>query len=272
MYAVVFHAHQKIDRVASRLLRELPGLSGQHGLFPSTAQIIHFEGKRGPDATRLKKAEDIEQPWHFMDPFNDLDEDLPQTISDHYKNLVKALKTNNEPRAAFEAAWLSHALVDGLTPAHHYPYESELDLLHGETRAERTKISQKFIAHGDTRRDTLSRSMKIIGPKGLLTTHTMFEAGAYMIMRPMRLQKALPTEEDIEQLRTIGLIKYFRMTAKEVGALGMFDTYYSTGWTPKLARLVRRELAPRMVKIVVLAWYSALLDSGLVKELPKEKV
>ncbi|HET8708715.1 MAG TPA: hypothetical protein VFL85_00365, partial [Candidatus Saccharimonadales bacterium] len=268
MYAVVFHAHQKIDRVASRLLRELPGT---RGVFPTAAQIINFEGKRGPDATRLKKAEDIEQPWHFMDPFNDLDEDLPNTIADHYKNLVKALKDDNEARAAFEAAWLAHALVDGLTPAHHYPYETELDLLHGESRAERTKISQKFIAHGDTRRDTLRRSLKIIGPKGLLTTHTMFEAGAYMIMRPMRLQKALPTEDDIEQLRGMGLITYFRMTAKEVGALGMFDKYYKTGWTPKLARLVRRELAPRMVKIVVLAWYSALMDSGIIPESAKEK-
>jgi hypothetical protein len=267
MYAVVFHAHQKIDRVASRLLREL---TNKRGIFPSAEDIIHFEGRRGPDATRLKKAEDIEQPWHFMDPFNDLDNDLQQTIAGHYKHLVTALKNDNEPRAAFEAAWLAHALVDGLTPAHHYPYESELDILHGESRSERTKISQKFIAHGDTHRDTLRRSLKIIGPKGLLTTHTMFEAGAYMIMRPMRLRRALPTEDDIEQLRSMGLVKYFRLQAREVGALGMFDSYYSHGWTPKLARLVRRELAPRMVRIVVLAWYSALLDSGLVKETAKK--
>jgi hypothetical protein len=262
MYAIVFHAHQKIDRVASRLLREL---TGQSDAFPDTDSILYFEGKRGPDATRLKKDESSEQPWHFMDPFNDADEDLPQTIADHYRSLVKALRDDNEPRAAFEAAWLAHALVDGLTPAHHYPYEAELDELHGETRTERTKISQKFIAHGETRGDTLRRSLKIIGPKGLLTTHTMFEAGAYMIMRPMRLRSALPTAEDIAELHEDGLVTYFRKMAREVGALGMFDLYYSSGWTPKLARLVRRELAPRMVKTVVLAWYGAMIESGAVK-------
>lgn len=262
MYAIVFHAHQKIDRVASRLLRQLIDDSEA---FPSTESILYFEGKRGPDATRLKKDENSEQPWHFMDPFNDADEDLPHTIADHYRSLVKALKQDNESRAAFEAAWLAHALVDGLTPAHHYPYESELDELHGEKRVERRKISQKFIAKGDTHRDTLRRSMKIIGPKGLLTTHTMFEAGAYMIMRPMRLKQALPTVDDIAELHDDGLVTYFRKMAREVGALGMFDLYYSSGWTPKLARLVRRELAPRMVKIVVLAWYGALIESGVVK-------
>jgi hypothetical protein len=175
---------------------------------------------------------------------------------------VGALKEDNDARAAFEAAWLAHALVDGLTPAHHYPYEHELDLLHGEKRSERTKISQKFIVRTDSKRESLRRSLKVIGPKGLLTTHTLFEAGAFMIMQPMRLKKALPSSEDIEELHKRGLVDYFRMQAREIGALNMYKTFYKFGWTPKLARLVRRELAPRMVRVVVLAWYSALVDSG----------
>ncbi len=50
---------------------------------------------------------------------------LIELIKEHYKNLVKELQANNSERISFEAAWLAHAIVDGLTPAHHYPYEAE---------------------------------------------------------------------------------------------------------------------------------------------------
>ncbi len=263
MYAAVFHAHQKIDRVASRLFNELVG---NDVAFPSADLILHFEGKRGPDATRLKSTDGVEQPWHFIDPFDEDDVSLGETVMEHHRQLVLALKTGNRERAAFEAAWLAHALVDGLTPAHHYPYERELEMLHGEKRENLKKVRYKFMATGDSKRDTIRRSLRIIGPRGLLTTHTMFEAGAYMIMRPMRLNNALPSNYDIEQLMSVGLRKYFHMQAREVGALGMFDMFCTVGWTPKLARTVRRELVPRMVKVVVLAWYAAALDSGIIDQ------
>src|ERR1035441_2898896 len=44
----------------------------------------------------------------------------------HYRKLVEVLKAGDRVRAAFEAAWLAHAVVDGLTPAHHYPYAEKL--------------------------------------------------------------------------------------------------------------------------------------------------
>ena len=47
MYAIIFHAHQKIDRVAARLLSEVVDTKE---IFPSAHSILYFEGKRGPDA------------------------------------------------------------------------------------------------------------------------------------------------------------------------------------------------------------------------------
>lgn len=262
MYAVVFHAHQKIDRVARKHLERLVG---EREEFPRLRKILHFEGRNGPDAVKLKNKPGVERPWHFMNPFDSKDDELDEAIKHHYDRLVGALRGSNQERAAFEAAWLAHALVDGLTPAHHYPYEEELAALRGEDRTTRTTIAAHVLVKGETASDSLKRSLKLVGPKGLLTTHTAFEAGAFMIMAPMKLTAAFPRSEDLARVRSLGLVEYFHRTAKEVGAHGMFEQFCRTGWTPKLARQVRKELAPRMVSMVTLAWYSALVDAGLVK-------
>lgn len=265
MYAIVFHAHQKLDRVAYRHLRQLVGTPDA---FPSLKQILHFEGKRGPDASKLKNnPSGGEQPWHFVDPFNEDDVHLSKTISQHYKELVVALKSDNKTRSSFEAAWLAHALVDGLTPPHHYPYEAELEELRGgETRHSRTSALRRITVKGETHRESIKRSLKLVGPKGLLLSHTAFEAGAYAIILPLKLKRAFPTPEEIQTVREIGLPDYFSRLAREIGALDLYKRFYKYGWTPKLARQVRREMAPRMAMLVTLAWCCALMDAGLIKQ------
>lgn len=262
MYAIFFHAHQKIDRVAHKHLERL--LGEQDG-FPPIKGILHFEGRKGPDATKLKNKPGVEQPWHFVNPFDVHDTELGEAIQHHYDELVKALKDVNRERSAFEAAWLAHAIVDGLTPAHHYPYEEALEHLRGEDRSSRTTLKSRVLVKGTTHRDSLRRSLKVVGPKGLLTTHTAFEGGAFMIMLPLKLTTAFPTPDDLETLHKLGLVPYFQQVAREIGARGMFEEFLKTGWTPKLARIVRNEMAPRMVNAVTLAWYSALVDAGAVK-------
>ncbi len=268
MYAVVFHAHQKINRVAYRHLRHL---AGKPEIWPSLRNIQHFEGKRGPDASKLKNNPGAgELPWHFVDPFDDSDRDLIHTIQYHYDELVAALRSDNRTRSAFEAAWLAHALVDGLTPAHHYPYEEELeDLRGGENRVSRTSVMRRITVQADTRRETVMRSLKLVGPKGLLMTHTAFEGGAFMIMQPLSLDKALPTREDIAEVQRLGITAYFERQAREIAAFNLYEKFYKYGWTPRLARIVRNEMAPRMVSMITLAWYSALEDAGVIK--PKIK-
>ena len=262
MYAVFLHAHQKIDRVAHRHLRRL-ALKGT--FFPGLRTIYHFEGNNGPDSTKLKNKQNVEQPWHFINPLDIKDTDLHRYIDDHYHALVEALKVRDEVKSAFEAAWLAHALVDGLTPAHHYPYEKELEALRGDSRHSRKGLVGRAYVRGDNRRDSLKRSLQLIGPKGLLTTHAMFEGGAFTIMAPLRLGSAMPSEADIIELQKHGIVGYFQLIAREVASYEMYERFIETGWNQKLIRDVRKQLAPRMVKMVTLAWFAALMDAGVLK-------
>ncbi len=262
MYAFILHAHQKVDRVA---LRHLKKIAGGPINFPSQAEILRFEGSNGPDASKFKGGIE-EQPWHFVDPFNTSDTNLDKVIGGHYDMLVTSLKKRDRVRASFEAAWLAHALVDGLTPPHHYPYEAELERLRGEDRHSRTTFKDRAIVKGENPRESLRRSYELVGPKGLLTTHTTFEAGAYMVLAPSRISRALPTEHDIALLHELGVIGYFHRMAREIAALDMFVSFKKTGWTPKLARQVRRELGPRMVRTVTLAWYAACIDAVILRK------
>lgn len=253
----VLGGHQKIDRVARRHLSLL-----QTGVkFPTIRSILHFEGDNGPDAIKRKSPAQNE-PWHYYQPFNDSDTLLPATIADHYKNLVHALKTDNDMRAAFEAAWLAHAIVDGLTPAHHYPYEEKLVELRGGKGIEsRTTLKEKMLFPGDTLRHQAHNNWKYWGPKGLFTTHYMFEWGVATVMAPLSLKNAFPTQEEIETFREIGIVESFKRTAKEIAALDMYGKFYKKGWTPKLSRQVRKQLAPTIVRAVTLAWYGAVQDT-----------
>lgn len=262
MYAIIFHAHQKLDRVAHRHLRSLlpDGIT-----FPSIREVLHFEAGHGPDRAHLKQNPDGIQPWHFVDPKDEKDIDLQEQIEQHYNRLVKALKNVDHVRASFEAAWLAHALVDGLTPAHHYPYESELEELRGgEHHHTRKGLTGRLYVKSDTMVETVQRSYKLVGPKGLLTSHAMFEAGAYAIIAPMRLAKAKPTLEEIENVLNEGIVSVFKQVATEISDLNLYVRFCESGWVRSVNRDVRNELAPRMVRTVTLAWYAAALEAGKV--------
>lgn len=263
MYAIFFHGHQKIDRVARKHLATL--LAEHDKSYPNARKILHFEGKRGPDAARLKQT-NHEQPWHFVNPFDPYDKGLAGLVQDHFTLLVQALKDANTERAAFESAWLAHALVDGLTPAHHYPYEETLqDLRGGDDRQTRQGLVGRAYVKGENAYESLSRSLKLVGPGGLLTSHALFEAGVFTIMMPLRLKQAIPDEHQIALMQKLGVVKYFRRAAKEVAAFDLYERYLKKGWTPQLTRDVRRELVVRMVSVVTLAWYTAAAQAGIVE-------
>ena len=125
--------HQKIDRAACRQIKKYIPSSIN---FPSIKEILHFEGNNGPDGIK-RKSSSSEQPWYFIDPAKSDDRDLIVIINDHIHNLSVALQDDNRVRSAFEAAWLAHAIVDGLTPAHHYPLGDKIAELWGKSHNER---------------------------------------------------------------------------------------------------------------------------------------
>lgn len=257
----VLGAHQKIDRVARRHLVKL--LKTGVG-FPSAKQIINFEGKNGPDGIK-RKSPAKDEPWHYYDPFDDNDSQLINLIDDHYKLLVKHLKAGNQERAAFEAAWLAHAIVDGLTPAHHYPYEEKLsELRSGQGIETRVTIKEKLVMHGDTKREQVKNNWKMWGPKGLFTTHGLFEMGIATLIMPLGFGEAVPTKSDTDRMVQIGPTEWFKRTAREIAVLDMYERYHQKGWTPKLAYEIRHKLGPLLVQSVCLTWYAAAKEAGLV--------
>lgn len=259
MYAIVFHAHQKLDRVARRHLRRyIP----KDGFFPSGVQITHFEAGRGPDNAKLKRQIHGEQPWHFIDPFNSSDTELHDLLTDHYEGLVEAIRARDEVQAAFQAAWLAHALVDGLTPAHHYPYEEELARLRGgETRHTRAGLTGRVYIKSPSLRESLLMSTKLVGPGGLLTNHAMFEAGAYALIAPLSLNSGRPAQADLDHVREVGVVEVFKEMALQIAELHLYDRFLAGGWTVRLTRQVRKEMAPRMVRMITLAWYAAYWEA-----------
>jgi hypothetical protein len=252
-------AHQKIDRLARRNLENM----APHSRFPTTRSILHFEGRHGPDAIK-RKSPAKNEPWHFLRPFDPDDTQLIELIEHHYKQLVSALKCEDDVRASFEAAWVAHAVVDGLTPAHHYPYEEKLIEIGGKGgNGNRTSISKKLIVPGKSPRHQMSNNWKMWGPKGLFTTHAAFEMGVAYLMVPLKStgKRLRLTSDKIEQFQAQSLPEWFRKTAQEVARLELYDAFYRSGWTISLARRVRNQLTPILVQAVELVWYGALLEA-----------
>ena len=259
MWSQYISAHKKVNHGARKNL----GVLSDDSAFPSFKQIMKFEGKNGPDGIKTKSpAQD--EPWHYYDPFDEEDSQLIDIIHEHLANLTYELRRRNMVRASFEAAWLSHALVDGLTPAHHYPYEEKLlEIQNIESLQERNTKLKKITAGGDTVFQTFGNTWKLWGPKGVQSTHHLFEGGSAFIMRPMNTKFGKPTAYDVKLLHHLGIEEVFKRYARDIALLDMYERFYRRGWTTKLARDVRDELAPRMMKVVTLAWYQAMLDAGI---------
>jgi hypothetical protein len=255
-------AHQKIDRLARKQLDQLlPACN-----FPASRAILHFEGNNGPDAIK-RKSPAQDEPWHYLQPFDLHDTQLIELIESHYKKLVAALVGKDQVRASFEAAWLSHAIVDGLTPAHHYPYEEKLvEISSGRGIDERTTVAKKIILPGQTRSHQLKNNWMMWGPKGLFTTHAAFEYGIAMLIAPLRLTKAKVTADKIAEFEAEAIGTWFRHRAQDIANLGLYDAFYEAGWTVALARRVRNRLAPALVQSVAIVWYGAALEAEKIRQ------
>jgi hypothetical protein len=205
-----------------------------------------------------------DEPWHFVDPKDLDDNQLAIILSDHYKSLVESLKAEDKIRSAFEAAWLAHALVDGLTPAHHFPLEKEMNKLRGSSvLGAKTTVAKKLILPGGNIRRKIVNNWQVWGPKGIYTTHIMFETGFATMIAPMRFRKVKVNPEDIGELRGLGLKRWFGRQINVVVGMGLYESFSQHGWTIKLGRIARLQLAPLLVKDVTVIWYCAAFEAGL---------
>lgn len=249
----VVGVHQRIDRVAKRhLIHHI----GYHTFFPSIKMILHFEGKNGPDGVK-SKSPSLDEPWHYISPNATKDDPLITIITDHMHNLAQALKSEDEVRAGFEAAWLSHAIVDGLTPAHHYPLAEKIEELWGKPHTERTSTRDKILISSKSKRDMLAKNWQYWGTKGVFNLHWSFELGIASSITLNQFKDISITNKDLKKIEKEGYIPYFFESLKKVNELGMYEEFAKTGWSVRLGNASRKVLIPTIMKNVCLAWYAA---------------
>lgn len=251
--------HQKIDRVARRNLNTLPGV---YKGFPTIREILHFEGNNGPDGIK-RKSPSVDEPWHFIDPTNPTDRAIVTMIMDHHHNLVTALKNKNPERAAFEAAWMAHAITDGLTPAHHYPLSDKIEELWGKPKEERLTVREKNIIKGNGKRDTISRNWVYWGVKGVFLTHGLFELGIATSIKTTKFSGSTPSHRWLKTASAKSLEDVFLEMVQEIYALGMYERFWKEGWNTRLANQTRQRLIPKICAVVTYAWYTAYQEAGL---------
>jgi hypothetical protein len=252
----VMGVHQKIDRVARRLISKHVSAS-----FPTAHEILHFEGLNGPDGIK-RKSPARDEPWHYIDPNDPSDRAIVDMINDHIENMAAALKGHNHERAAFEAAWLAHAIVDGLTPAHHYPLEAKLEELRGGEGLEtRRTTKDKLLLPGNTRRMQLRNNWEFWGAKGVMTTHLSFELGIATSIAPLRFDDSMPSAKEFARMEDEPFETFFFEVLHEINDIKMYEEFTRAGWTRHLARETRTTLMPLIIQAVMLAWYQAALKA-----------
>jgi hypothetical protein len=245
--------HQRIDRVAKK---QLVHHIGRVPFFPTIKTILHFEGRNGPDGIK-SKSPSVDEPWHFISPEAAADDPLVTVIEDHLYNLSVALKKEDEIRAGFEAAWLSHAIVDGLTPAHHVPLAEKIEELWGKAHHERNSTSDKIIIKGDGARDSLSKNWEYWGTKGVFSAHLFYEMGVASSLTVAQFRDIGITSEDLQRIEREGYIDFFMESIQEIDKMGTYQEFVKTGWSVHLANISRKKLVPLIMKNVCLAWYAA---------------
>ena len=245
--------HQKLDKAARRLLTKT---IAKKSIFPSEADILYFEGSKGPDGLK-RKSPGMDEPWHFVDPKSE-NKEFMKLILDHQHNLRQALLEKNSVRAAFEAAWLAHAIVDGLTPAHHYPFEKIVDELMSDKDYKKLFGAEiKGIMRGNNLPQAVRNNWLYWGAGGVMTKHIAFEYGVAYTVATLPLKTITPKFKKAD-LAGVDIWGEFGKSLERIHVLGMYERFLKSGWTTQLVIETRRVLMPEIIRMIVLAWASAI--------------
>ncbi len=251
--------HQRIDEVARRMISRNVDVARA---FPSTQEILAFEGMQGPDGLK-RKSPGVDEPEHFIIPGED-DGVLIGYIRDHHYNLTKALRERNHERAAFEAAWMAHAITDGLTPAHHYPYRERVDELMQEKDYKKLfGIKIKGIMRGDNLAQAARNNWLYWGAGGIMTKHIAFEYGVAQTIALLPKKRITP-HMSRKEFSHIDYEKVFYKSLERVNNLKMYERFLKDGWTTELAMETYQVLIPEIIRCVALNWASCIEESGLI--------
>ena len=245
--------HQKLDKVAYKIfVKKLR----KDVKFPDIKMILNFEGNGGPDGLK-RKSPGQDEPMHFILPDKD-DGSLIKMIEDHQYNLKKALKKGDEVRAAFEAAWMAHAVTDGLTPAHHFPLaEAKEELMTEKDFVKVFGVPVKGIMHGASTPETLRNNWLYWGSDGYMSKHIAFEYGVAITMTtipPRRLTPKITPKE----FKNAEIHEVFYSALEKISKLDMYTRFRRNGWTTDLALETKNILIPEIIKAITLCWMASI--------------
>lgn len=240
--------HQRFNSAAYKMVADFL----RPGHFPNLKDIHHFEGVNGPDGLKAKigkvgmphNCSEHDDPSHMYDPVSD-EGVLPQLIQAHYSSLVRALAARDQIRSAFEASWLAHYLSDGLTPAHHFPYDEKKEELFGH----KSEVG------------LLKKHWGWWGVKGVLSQHLHFEFGVAATLLATRLKFALDPAA-LALARQIGVVEYFRREAIKIAKFNLYERFYAKGWNAKFAKIIQDQVAATSVQVIGIVWLLAYLEAG----------
>lgn len=250
--------HQKLDKSARWLLNKHLPIAQKK--FPSIDEILYFEGIRGPDGLK-RKSPGVDEPEHFIQPGKD-DGVLIGYIRNHHYNLVEALKSGNKERAAFEAAWMAHAITDGLTPAHHYPYQKVVDELMSDKDYKKLfGVEVKGIMRGNNLTQAARNNWLYWGAGGVMTKHIAFEYGVAYTISQIPMKRLAPKNIKNDEYKNPDYEKAFYTALDRVAALNMYDRFLQKGWNTELIVETREKLIPEIIRAISLAWASAILEA-----------
>jgi len=175
-------------------------------------------------------------------------------------NLHSAIVKKDTIRAAFEAAWGSHLVIDGLTPSHHQPYWEQVGLLSDKDRAKINSRLKRIFLSGESVPKILKNNWSLVGPKGIGTNHILFEAGIESLLlytTPSRLATSL-SSKDQKYLQKHSFWPYYLKSVREIASFDFFDRYQKKGWSTDLAEDVGTYLIPAAVKMTTAFWYASI--------------
>lgn len=272
----IIGTHQKLDK-AARL--SLTKIFKKKAYFPSYREIVRFEGNHGPDGLK-RKSPGVDEPMHFILPDND-DGKLWHMIESHQYNLTEVLdridkkpkesfKKDDQVRAAFEAAWLAHAVVDGLTPAHHFPYEEAVKELMSDNDYV-TIFGQpiKGIMPGENLAEMTINNWRYWGPEGYMSKHIAFEYRVAIIATAIGTDSMAFRPDDVDY-EHIDLKKEFYDALHRINDLDMYGRFRENGWTKELRDETKNILLPELVRMTIVAWAACMPQNKLRIKLKEE--
>ena len=97
----------------------------------------------------------------------------------------------------------------------------------------------------------------------MFITHGLFELGIATSVKTTRFLDAAPSGAWYKRAERLPLDEVFLHSVQHIYALNMYHTFWSQGWTTKLARQSREVLLPEIIRMVTYAWYTAYREAGL---------